>query len=346
MKRNQVILALLLVVSGWLLIKLASVFIVLFIAFLFIVMLHPVVHGLKQRRVPTGIAVLIPIVVFIGLIVLIGFFIVPTFISQIKTFADLVPQYLHDLKHYKIFGSSSNVSLDGKTITNFLQSHTNSLSTAIVHVTTTAIKFVVGVVTIIVVTVYGVANYDGMRRTWISFMPSTRRERFTDILARVEQKIVTWLGAQVLLSTVVGIMVGLGSWAIGLPFPALLGLISALLEVVPTLGPVAATVPGFLLGLTISLKVAILAIFLHLIVQQIENHILAPWLLGRTVRLHPIVIIFSLLTGAVLYGLLGTLLAVPVALVVSAVVDSYRNEKLPGRAGKIRREIRGTPAKG
>lgn len=325
-KRNHILQALLLVAIVWLVIKLSSVVLLFFIAFLFILMLHPVVRRLKAWHFPTALAVLTPIFAVVGLAVLVGFFIVPAFIDQAKEFSKQVPTYLSDLQRSPLLHSSA-FHIDTKSVTKFIQDHANMLGTTLLTITTTAVTLVVGAITIIVVTLYGVGNYDRLRLTFLSYVPAAHRDRAYDILARVEKKVVMWLGAQLLLSVVVGVMVWVGAALLGLPFPGILGLISGVLEVIPTLGPIAATIPGFLLGLTISLRTAIFAIVLYIVVQQIENHILAPLLLGRTVNLHPIIIIFSLLVGALLYGILGTLLAVPAALVISAIVDSFRDGK-------------------
>lgn len=337
-KRNQFLQALLLVAIVWLVLKLTAIIIVFFIALLFILVLHPVVDWLRHRHVPTVFAVLAPVIGIFALLALLGFFAVPTFVDQVSQFAHKAPDYVNKLQHSSLL-AHSKLHLDTKSVTKFAQNHSGSLSNALISLTTKFLELVTGVITIFIVTLIGTGTYERSRQTLFTYVPRRHRKRAVDIWSRIERKIVTWVGAQLLLSAVVGIMVWIGSALLGLPFPGLLGLISGFLELVPTLGPIAATIPGFLLGLTISVKVAVFAIVLHLVVAQIEAHLLAPWLLGRTVRLHPIVIIFSLLTGTVLYGILGTLLAVPSALIISAVVDSFRGEAKLEHANRLGKEL-------
>lgn len=325
-RRNHFLQALFIFALGWLIVTLSQIIIIFFIALIIILLLHPLVSTLKRHHFPTALAVLTPVLIFLGILALIGFFVLPNFISQSIEFAEKVPAYLHDLRHYSIF-NNSHFSLDSSSITHFLQGHSSSLSHTVISFTTRIVDIVVGVLTIIIVTVYGVASYDRIRGTLLSYVPHRNRDRAHDIWSRVEKKIITWVGAQLMLSAAVGIMVWIGSWLLGLPFPAILGLIAFFLEIIPTIGPIVATLPGFLLGLTISLKIALFAIVMHIVVAQIEAHVLAPWLLGRTVKLHPIIIIFSLLAGALLQGILGIFVAVPAALVISAFVDSFRDGK-------------------
>lgn len=321
-KKNHFLQALIAVALVWAIIQVHLVLVLFFIAFLFILVLHPLVRLLKRWHFPTPFAVLTPVIGVAALVALIGFFVIPTFVDQIQQFAKQAPTYLHEIQKVPLL---KKFNIDTQSVTSYIQTHSDTLSSTLLSITTTAITLVVGMITIIIVTLYGMASYDGLRATFLSYIPANRRARAHDILVRAEKKVVTWVWAQLLLSVAVGIMVWIGSALLGLPFPGILGLISALLEVIPTLGPIVATIPGFLLGLTISLRVAIFAIVLHIIVSQIEAHLLAPLMLGRTVNLHPIIIIFSLLVGTELYGIIGALLAVPVALVISAFVDSFRD---------------------
>lgn len=300
---------------------------IFFLSFLFILLLHPAVSRLKNAHVPTVFAVLLPIVLFLVLLGLVGFYLLPAFVKQIIQFVNHVPIYLRQLQQLSYL-KQHHIKLTTSSVGKFIETHSTTFTNALTTVVSLTVRLVTGLLTVIIVTIYGVSNYDRIKTVLLTYFPANGRKRAEDIWSRLERKIITWVGAQLFLSVTVGVMVWIGSLLIGLPFPAVLGLIAGFLELVPTLGPILATVPGFLLGLTISTKVALLAILVHVIIAQIEEHILAPLLLGKTVRLHPIIIIFSLLVGAVLYGLLGTLLAVPSALVISSFVDSYRNEPL------------------
>jgi predicted PurR-regulated permease PerM len=321
-RRNHILQALLLAAIVALVFVLREVAVALFVAFLFTLMLEPVVRKLHGWHVPRPIAVFVPIIVLIGFFVLLGYFALPNLINEGRQFIQKAPNYLAKLENLQIISQHLNVD----SIKQALQGHFSSFSSVFFTATTRLVKLLTGVVTVIVVTLYWVTGYDRIKATLLTYFPKKHRRRAEDVWGRIEIKIVNWAKAQVLLSVVVGLLVWLGAWIIGLPFAGLLGFIAGLLEVIPTVGPIAAAIPGILLGFTISPKVALFALIMYLIVQQIENHLLAPQLLGRTVKLHPIIVIISLLVGALIYGILGALLAVPAALCISSIVDSYRGE--------------------
>lgn len=322
LRKNHILQAIIVIIVIWLVIILKAVIVAFFIAFLFTTVLHPAVGWLKRRHFPTALAVLLPIIVVIVVLALIGYFVVPQLATEVQHFSNQVPGYIKDLKH-----NGLNLHLNSGSITKQLQSHFGTISNVLISATKTAIEIVVGVISIIVVSLYWLGSYERVQRTLLSFVPARTRDRASDVWARIEKKLVSWLVAQVLLGIVIGVLVWIGAMIIGLPFAGALGVIAGLLEIIPTLGPIASAIPGVLLALTISWKTAIAALIMYLIVHQLENHLFSPWLLGRTVRLSPIIVIFALLVGATLYGILGALLAVPVALVISAFVDSYRDGK-------------------
>lgn len=333
-RHNHILQSLIVVGIVWLAVLLKSVIIVLFIAFLFTVVFRPLVTWLERHHVPTPLAVVLPIIGLIGILVLIGFYIIPTFVDQARQFINDLPHYLDKIRHSQILRT---VDINPHSIQDSLRQHFDSVSNTLLSVTSTVVTILAGLITIIVIMLYWLATYGRSKNTLLTYVPQRHRRRVDDIWQRIEKKLVSWAKAQALLSLVVGALVWIGAAIIGLPFAAALGIISGLLESIPTIGPIAAAVPGILLGLTIDLKTGIAATILYILVQQVENHLIVPLLFGRTVRLHPIVVILSLLSGAVLFGILGALLSLPAALCISAVVDSFRDDpKLQTtKAGKL-----------
>lgn len=325
--------ALLAVFIALLIVELRIVIIIVFIAFLLTMVLRPFTARLQHWHVPTALAVLLPILGVLCILALIGFFIIPSFIHEAQQFANQLPSYFDKIKHSSLLKSTN---INTGSLENSLKGHIGSLAGTFLSVTTTVAKIIAGIITIAVITLYWTATYDETKKTMLTYVPASHRERAYDIWTRMEKKLVHWVQAQVLLSVTIGVLVWLGALIIGLPYAAALGVISGLFESIPTLGAIAAGIPGVLLGLSISLKTAIAALIMYILVHQLENHIVVPLLYGRTVRLHPIMVIVSLLIGAELYGILGVLLAVPAGLCVSAFVDSFRGddpEKLKKRPG-------------
>lgn len=330
-KHNRVLQGLILVIMAYLVYVLRDVIIVVFLAFLFTAVLRPVTTWLERHKVPTFFAVLLPLLAVLALLVGIGYFIIPTFVDQAKQFADKLPNYYHSLTHSSLFRSNH---IDINSVANSLKGHVNSLTNAAVSVGSTVAKIGTGVLSIIVMALYWTGNYERIKESLVSFFPAKRRQRVNDIWRRVEVKFAHWALAQLLLSVVIGLSTWIGTTLIGVPFSGSLGIIAGLLEFIPTLGAIVAAIPGILLALSVNVQTAIITLLLYLFIHQVENHFVVPFLFGKTVRLHPIVIITSLLTGAVLLGILGVLIAVPAALFISAIVESYRDEDFNAQEDK------------
>jgi predicted PurR-regulated permease PerM len=126
-----------------------------------------------------------------------------------------------------------------------------------------------------------------------------------------------WLGGQFLAMLVIGSLTGLGLWLLGVPVALGIGLLTALLDFIPIVGPIVATVPAALLGFTVSPQVALGgALLVFVVLQQLEGHVLQPLIQARAVDLPPALLLFSLFGIGVLFGPMGVVLAAPLTVVL------------------------------
>ncbi len=163
----------------------------------------------------------------------------------------------------------------------------------------------------------------------LKLLPRARREIARDALDGSGQALKDWLGGQLIAMTVVGVLVGAGLWALGVPLAFALGLIAGLLDFVPLVGPIVAAVPALLLALTVSPTVALWTALLFLVVQQIEGNILSPLVQQRAADLPPALLLFALLGFGSLFGVAGVIFAAPLTVVAYVMVKRlYVNEAL------------------
>jgi predicted PurR-regulated permease PerM len=153
-----------------------------------------------------------------------------------------------------------------------------------------------------------------LRLVLLRAVPPPRARNVNEVWLEIEQKLGGWVRGELLLMLAVGVMSGLGYWVLGLPNPLLLAVLAALFEIVPMIGPILSSAPGILVALaaTDPLKVLLLAAY-ALLIQQIENNVLLPRIMGHTVGISPLVVLVGILVGGALYGLPGAFLAVPIA---------------------------------
>jgi predicted PurR-regulated permease PerM len=176
------------------------------------------------------------------------------------------------------------------------------------------------------------------RRGLLKLMPRERRELVDEALRDTGRALKLWLGGQLVSMIVVGLVVGLGLWAIGVPSALTLGLLAGVLEFVPIVGPVIAAIPAILLALAQGPEVALWTLGLYLVVQQVEGNLLQPLIQQHAVRMPAAVLLFALLVAGILFGLTGVVLAAPLAVATLVMVKRlYVREALdtetplPGR---------------
>lgn len=168
-----------------------------------------------------------------------------------------------------------------------------------------------------------------------NLIPPPHRAEAIVLVNKINQVWRDFFRGQLLLVIVVGFVTWLGLFILGVPNALLLGVVAGLLELVPNLGPILAAIPSILvayfqgsLHLTLSpMWFALLVLLLYMVIQQIENTVLVPRIIGGSVHLHPVVILIGILAGAAIAGILGIFLAAPVVASVR-VIGSYAYEKL------------------
>ena len=216
------------------------------------------------------------------------------------------------------------LAASGEAIADFLAGLLAPTINAVVRAAT----FLFGLVVVPVWLFYVLKDRESFSRAVASAMPPSWRADTENVLAMLGRVGGRWvrgqllLGASIFLATAIGltILTLIGFTEFG-QFTLVLALIAGVLEWVPIIGPIIAAIPAILIGLTISPLAAVAAAVLYTVIQQLENHILVPKVMGDAVDLHPAVMILALVVGGALFGIGGVILAAPT---VAAGRDLYR----------------------
>lgn len=184
----------------------------------------------------------------------------------------------------------------------------------------TVFSVLVGFFFMFISSIYLSADAGKLYTAVFSYVPEVYQEEFNTLLSRLNVIWRSFLRGQFTLMLIIGVVVWVGGTAIGLPGAFALGVIAGLLEIVPNLGPIIAAIPAVIVALIQGSNVlpvshftfAIIIIIFYIMVQGIENYFIVPRVLGDAVKIHPLVVIFGVLVGASVWGILGALLAAPV----------------------------------
>ncbi len=192
------------------------------------------------------------------------------------------------------------------------------------------------VITVLVLAFYMLVEGPVIKTGFLELFPRSERRQIAGTLEEVGAKFGSWLRGQLLLGLIIGVAAGVGMAVIGMPYAVLLGIVAGVTELIPVIGPVLGAIPAVFIALVLSLAGVepwgklVLTIAWYTLIQQTEGNILVPRVMKHAVGLSPLLTILALVIGAKLLGLVGALLAVPVAaalqVVVGSILERFRSE--------------------
>lgn len=205
---------------------------------------------------------------------------------------------------------------------------------------------VVSVLILLLLVIYTVGQPEPLVAGLLVAVPEAHREKADRILRRCMEQLKQWALGSMLLGLIVGLCSGIGLYFLGVPYSLVFGIIAGVGELLPAIGPILSSVPPIVVALTIDPMLALYVAVFYIVLQQVENNVLVPLVLGGTLNLHPTSVIFALLVMNALLGLVGALLAVPVAVIVKVVWEElYLKPKLNDR-GTVEAEANSIVAHG
>jgi predicted PurR-regulated permease PerM len=183
-------------------------------------------------------------------------------------------------------------------------------------------------VSVVISAFYLSLTRDGVERFIRAVVTKEYEHKALLIYERSRRRIGFWFRSQLLLSLVMGILVVIALWMLGVRQALLIGILAGVFELVPFIGPIIAGSVAVISALLTSPTLALYTMIVFLVLHQIESHLLIPLLIGRNVGLHPVIVIVALLIGLEVGGLLGVLISVPAAVVLQEVVEGWHDSDL------------------
>ncbi|KKU13746.1 MAG: hypothetical protein UX20_C0014G0005 [Candidatus Magasanikbacteria bacterium GW2011_GWC2_45_8] len=301
----------------------------IFVALVVASLIDPFAEVFQRIRLPRGLAVIAVYIAFLAFFVLIGAAIVPTISREIaqmtQNFGDVVSKTSTQVETVKGFISQYGLWDNAKKLLDSLPSTGISAAQSIAHGVTGFFDGLVSFILVLVMAFYFVVENEDIKRGIRHLAPSEYQPYIGQLVGRIKKKLGDWLRAQLLLDLIVGFFVYIGLLIIGAPYALLLGLIAGITETIPYFGPFFAGILATLMVLTQTgdwiKTLFVVAVFI--VVQQVENHILVPKVMERTVGLNPIVSIVSLLIGFRLGGVVGAMFSIPAATALSVVAADF-----------------------
>ncbi|MET0354180.1 AI-2E family transporter [Plantibacter sp. MCCC 1A11337] len=291
--------------------------------------LDPLVSWLEQK-LPRGLAIAVVFLAVIGAFVGIIFAIVPLLVTQISNFVSDYPRISQQFLNSDFVAWVQNTignTLDIDSALNdafsFLKDPNNLLNIGggIVAVGAGVASGITGSIIVLILTLYFLASLRSMKAVTYRFLPAYRREGFAQVLEEITQAVGRYVVGQVGLALVNGVLSFIFLSIIGAPFPPLLALLAFIGSMIPLVGTLSASIVNSALCLFVSPVTALIAIIYYLIYMQIEAYFLSPRIMNKAVAVPGALVVIAAFGGGALGGILGALVAIPVAASIIIIVQ-------------------------
>jgi predicted PurR-regulated permease PerM len=313
--------------------------------------LAPPVDSLERATSRRWVAALL---IYMGVtVVLVSLFVLLAgpFVTQSLALADNLPRYVTSLQlivdevdqFFARFGVVSAGAQAQEQALRVFQESGASVLLNLVNVVGAVANVLVELLLVLVIAFYLLLDGAQIQARALALVPVQHRSKALFVIDSVTLVLGGYLRGQLIMAMTIGLMVGLGATAFGLPYALVIGVLAGIFELVPMFGALLGAVPAIVIALFQPFPTVFWVALYVFIVQQIENHILVPRITGHAVGLHPLGAIFALLAGLELGGFIGALFAVPVAGILFVLVGtSYRRlagveEPTPRRWWFVRR---------
>ncbi|MFN2490135.1 MAG: AI-2E family transporter [Actinomycetota bacterium] len=331
-------------VTVWALLKIRIIFPPLVLALLIIYLLNPIVDWLERRRVPRMVGAIGTYVVVFGGVALIVIALIPIVSEQVRQFSQQWPAFKTETVAFVddtargveerlgieidtaqvdcLFGSDEAPSAaECDQVTQDFRDQIGAQAGRLTEIGSSLLEALLVFILAPLIALYLIIDLPHLRRDLYNLFPATHRAEIAVLGPKVSRAIGGFFRGQLFVALIVGVLSSIGFKIIDLPFWLVIGAVAGFFNLVPLIGPFIGGGLGFLTGvISGSVSLGLKAALVELIVQQLDNHIISPNVMKRTVNLHPVTVMLALLAGGTLAGFWGVLLGVPAIAVIKLVL--------------------------
>lgn len=314
---RTIIFAAILFISLQFLSQIRGIILQIFIAVILMTALNPLVDTLHKLKVPRGISIAISYILVFGFFGYVVAGVIPPLAEQTSSFIAKLPSIL------------SQAGLTNFAGTNLVEQITNlgSLPRDVLRISVAVLNNIFAVVTVLVISFYLLLAREKLDDYIAAIFGDANKQKAQRFIDKLEERLGGWVRGQIILMTIIGVMSYIGLTLVGIPYALPLALLAGVLEIIPTIGPIVSAVPAALVGLAISPLTATAVVALYFLIQSVENHVLVPKVMEKSVGINPLITIIIIMIGLRLGGVVGAFLGVPIFLVFLVVLNQFWSKK-------------------
>jgi len=326
-----IVAILFLLVIGWLLFTLSNIIRIIIISFLIAYILDPLASYFEARGLSRNNATIIIFLTFFIVLAAVGAVVFPTLFNELSMMQNSIsPEgttvFISSIEEY-IKANFNFINVESlnlsERINNFLSGITDQLLSILANVVS-----IISILVIIPFVVFFLLK-DGrrMKKVFISYIPNRYFEMALNVIHKIDLQLGGYLRGQFTEAFIVGTLAVIALWILNVQYFIVIGVFAGLANMIPYVGPVAGAVPAIIVSLVNGGDATriLYIVIAFAIVQLIDNVVLQPLVLSKSVNLHPLIIVFAVLIGGQFFGILGMLLAVPAAGIIKVTSSELYN---------------------
>lgn len=299
-------------------------------------LLRPVLRLLERFRIKRIWGILIIFLGVVGLLTLVTFLILPFLRTQLQMLIEEFPDYFMQLltdadaflrtSFVGDYYSGSNFNIDQlmetlpENLTGILQDLVTNIVTGITGFLSTITSFVLSIVIVPFILFYLLKDGEKLPEYILKLLPPRLRKDTREVFVEADRQLSAYIQGQLIVAFLIGVMVFIGFLIIGMKYALLLGVLAMFTSVVPYIGPAIAIAPAVIIALVTSPFMLVKLAIVWTVVQLVEGNIISPQVMGKTLFIHPVTIIFVLLTAGSLFGVAGVILGIPAYAILRVLV--------------------------
>lgn len=321
-----------LVILFYVLSKLKWLFIYFSIALMLAYFFDPLYRYLIHKKVPKVLAIIVVFGIIIALLILTIVFLIPSVISQLNVLYREIPNFIENYQNLILsikpqlskFINPVDVEILLKENLSELQKGILGFSqTIIIYLSNIVSSITFGIVIIPLILFYLMRDMVIFKENLYIFVSKGNKKEFKEVLEKIDHIVSGFIRGRIIVCFIVGTLIGIGLYFLNLKFALIIGIVSGIFNFIPYLGPIVGVVLALIFALGQPWWILLMIVVLFVLVNQLEAIYLNPNILGKELGLHPLTVILSMLICGLLLGILGILVAVPLAAILKVLAIRY-----------------------
>ena len=289
--------------------------------------INPFINMLEERKIPRSVGILITYIFIIVSITIVLVYLIPELIKSVRELMEKTPEYFEtgNILFYDLMIRYQHSDLP-EGIKNIINQNIDTIQNKIMQILQNSVKSMIGIFYFIfdivlsaVIAYYIVKDMDKFKKGVISLIPKNIRGWVLQLANDINLVLSGFVRGQLLVSAIMTVITAIGLNIIGMKYKLILSIIAGLTNIIPYFGPILGAIPAVILALIDKPIKVLWVLFLYFIIQEIEGDVISPKIVGNSIGLHPVAIMLAILAGGTFGGLMGMVLAVPIAGIVKVL---------------------------